>query len=178
MATVHPEVVSRLTAVLDETEAKDDTRQERFIIGSDKHNPVEFNPSSWSDRVLVWQTGIRKRCIPRVVPIFAEAEVPGIYRFRLRRWPEEVNQPIRGSAELTVPDGFEGKTKTEKGKALPIIKARLKAADFDKTIDVTDEMIEATFTVPLKKGACDINAQFIADDGKEYGAFFFNVTRE
>ena len=61
---------------------------------------------------------------------------------------EEVGNPIRASADLTVPDGFEGKTKTERGRALPIVKARLKIADFDKTIDVTDEMIEATFTVP------------------------------
>ena len=59
VAGAHPEVVSRLTAVLRETEAKNDTRQERFIIGSDKHNPVEFNPSSWSERVSVWQKGIR-----------------------------------------------------------------------------------------------------------------------
>ncbi len=178
VAKAHPEVVKRLNAALEAVNAKNDTRQERFIIGSDKHNPVEFNPSSWSERVMVWQTGIRKRCIPRVVPIFAEAEVPGVYRFRLRRWPEEVNQPIRGSAELTVPDGFEGKTTKEKGKALPIVKARLKVADFDKTIAVTDDMVQATFTVPLKKGNCDIHAQFIADDGKKYGAYFLYVTRE
>lgn len=39
-------------------------------------------------------------------------------------------------------------------------------------------MIEATFTVSLKKGDCDIHAQFIGNDGKAYGAYFLYVTRE
>ena len=72
----------------------------------------------------------------------------------------------------------EVNAKTEKGKALPIVKARLKITGFDKTIEVTDDMNEAVFTVPLKKGDCDILAQFIADDGKEYGAYFLYVERK
>ena len=112
------------------------------------------------------------------VSIFAEVEAPGTYRFSLRRWPEEMNEPIRAAAGLTVPDGFTGASKREKGKALPIVKARLKVAGFDKTIEVTDDMSEATFTVPLKKGACDVHAQFIDDDGKAYGAYFLYVKRE
>ena len=89
-----------------------------------------------------------------------------------------MDAPIRSAPELTVPDGFEGKTKTERGRALPIVKARLKVAGFDKTIEETDDMSEATFTVPLKKGACDVHAQFIGDDGKAYGAYFLYVKRE
>ena len=62
-------------------------------------------------------------------------------------------------------------------------KSRLKRAwpllnPGDKTIEVTDDMTEATFTVPLKKGACDVHAQFIGDDGKAYGAYFLYVKRE
>jgi hypothetical protein len=39
-------------------------------------------------------------------------------------------------------------------------------------------MTEAVFTVSLRKGNCDIHATFIADDGKEYGAYFLYVKRE
>ena len=177
VASAHPEVVSRLNAVLEEVNAKNDTRQERFIIRSDKQNPIEFSPSSWSGRVSVWQRGIRAGQTG-AVPIFAEVEAPGTYRFSLRRWPEEVDKPIRSSATLVVPDGFTGGTKMEKGQALPIVKAHLKVSDFDKTIEVTDDMIEATFIVPLKKGDCDIHAQFIDDKGKKYGAYFLYVKRE
>lgn len=176
VADAHPDVVSYLNAVLDQVNAKNDTRQGRYSIGSRKQNPVEFTPSSWSERVVLWQSGIRNGT-PGAVKIFADVETPGTYRFSLRRWPQEVNQPIRSAPKLTVPDGFEGKTKTERGRALPIIKAQLKVADFDKTMDVTDDMTEATFTVPLKKGDCDIEATFIGNDGNEYGAYFLYVTR-
>jgi arylsulfatase A-like enzyme len=179
VAEAHPEVVSRLSAALREVEAKNDTRRQRIIIGSNKQNPSEFTPDAWSvmqRSIGFWQKGIARGCAG-TAPILAEAETLGTYRFSLRRWPEEVNRPIRASAELTVPDGLSDETKTEQGQALPIVKARLKVADFDKTIEVTDDMIEATFTVPLKKGVCDILAQFITDDGKEYGAYFLYVER-
>ncbi len=59
---------------------------------------MEFSPSSWSERVSVWQRGIRNGT-PGAVPIFAEVEAPGTYRFSLRRWPEEMDEPIRAAAE-------------------------------------------------------------------------------
>jgi hypothetical protein len=178
VAKAHPEIVSRLKAAYEKVSAKDDIRQQRVVIGSDKQNPTEFTPDQWDEKIVgFWQRRISKG-LPGTAPILAEVEVPGSYRFSLRRWPEESNQPIRSAPELTVPDGFEGKTKTEKERALPIVKARLKVADFDRTIDVTDDMTEATFTAPLKKGDCDILAEFIGSNGKTYGAYFLSVERE
>ncbi len=178
IAAAHPKAVSRLSAALRAVEAKNDARQQRFVIGSDRQNPTEFTPEQWSERkVGFWQRGIHAGT-PGTAPILAEVEMPATYRFCLRRWPEEVDKPIRASAEVTVPDGLSGKTKKRRGRALPIVKARLKVADFDKTIAVTDDMVQATFTVPLKKGNCDILAQFVGDNGKKYGAYFLYVTRE
>ena len=178
VAAANPKVVSRLRAALRDVEAKNDTRQQRFVIGSDKQNPTQFTPEQWSERkVGFWQRGIHSG-VAGTAPILAEVETPGMYHFSLRRWPEEMDKPIRASARVTVPNGLIGETKTERGRALPIVKARLKVADFDKTVQVTDDMNEATFTVRLKKGDCDVHAQFIADDGKEYGAYFLYVTRE
>ena len=177
VAKEHLEVVARLNVALERVNAENDNRQQRYVIGSDKQNPIEFTPSSWSERISVWQRGIRAGQ-PGAVPIFAEVEASGAYRFSLRRWPKEMDAPIRSAPELTVPDGFEGKTKTERGRALPIVKARLKVPGFDKSVEVTDDMTEAVFTVNLKKGDCDILAQFIADDGKEYGAYFLSVERK
>ena len=173
VAKEHLEVVARLNVALERVNAENDNRQQRYVIGSDKQNPIEFTPSSWSERISVWQRGIRAGQ-PGAVPIFAEVEAPGAYRFSLRRWPKEMDAPIRSAPELTVPDGFEGKTKTERGRALPIVKARLKVPGFDKSVEGT----EAVFTVNLKKGDCDILAQFIADDGKEYGAYFLSAERK
>ena len=177
VAKEHLEVVARLNVALERVNSENDNRQQRYVIGSDKQNPTEFTPSSWSKRISTWQRGIRNGT-PGAVPVFAETNEAGTYRFSLRRWPAEMNEPIRSAAELTVPDGFEGKTKNQKGKALPIVKARLKVADFDKTIGVTDDMVEAVFTMLLKKGDCDILAQFIGNDGKVYGAYFLRVERK
>ncbi len=178
VARAHRGVVSHLSAELEKASAKNDTRQQRFVIGSDKQNPTQFTPEQWSERkVGFWQRGIRSG-IPGTAPILAEVETPGMYHFSLRRWPEEMDEPIRAAAELTVPDGLNGETKAEQGKALPIVKARLKVAGFEKTVEVTDDMTEAVFTVAMKKGDCDIHAQFIGDDGKEHGAYFLYVTRK
>ena len=177
IAKEQPKIISRFNAVLERVKAKNDNRQPRYIIGSDQQNPAEFTPSAWSKRISTWQKGIRNGT-SGAAAIFAEVELPGTYRFSLRRWPAEIDEPIRSGPELTVPDGFEGKTKIERGRALPIVKARLEVAGFDETIVVTDDMTEAVFTVPLKKGDCDILAQFIADDSKEYGAWFLSVERK
>ncbi len=176
VAEAHPKLIARFNAALEKVNAKNDPQQQRYIIGSDKQNPVEFAPSSWSKRIAVWQRGIRNGT-PGSVPIFAEVEVPGTYRFSLRRWPAELNEPIRSAPNLTVPDGFAGKTKTERGRALPIVKARLVVAEFDKTIEVTGNMTEAVFTLSLKKGDCDILGQFIGNDSQQYGVYFLSVER-
>ena len=134
MAAAYPEVLSRLSAALREVEANNDTRQQRFVIGSDKQNPTQFTPEQWSERkVGYWQHGIQSG-IPETAPIHTEVEMPGRYHFSLRRWPEEMDESIRAAAELTVPDGLSGETKMERGRSLPIVKARLKVADFDKRL--------------------------------------------
>ena len=165
IAKEHLKVVSRLGGVQERVNAKNDNRQPRYTIGSDQQNPVEFTPSAWSKRISTWQKGIRIET-PGAAAIFAEVELPGIYRFSLRRWPAEINEPIRPAPELSVPDGFEGKTTTKRERALPMVKARLNCGGFDETVGVMDDMVEAVFTVTLKTGDCDILAQFIADDGK------------
>ncbi|MCS5670181.1 MAG: arylsulfatase, partial [Dehalococcoidia bacterium] len=94
VAKEHLEVVARLNVALERVNAENDNRQQRYVIGSDKQNPTEFTPSSWSKRISTWQRGIRNGT-SGAVPIFAEVEAPGAYRFSLRRWPKEMDAPIR-----------------------------------------------------------------------------------
>ena len=56
-----------------------------------------------------------------------------------------------------------------------MVKATLKVADFDKTIEVTANMAEAMFTVPLKKGKLDIYSEFLDND--EFGVHYLYVKR-
>ena len=115
---------------------------------------------------------------PGTAPIFAEADQAGTYEFSLRRWPKEVNKPIRSSIKMTLSSAGGGGVITRAGKALPITKARLRVAGFDKTIDVSDDMTAASFNVSLKKGSCDIHAQLLDKKGKAFGAYFLYVKRK
>ena len=59
VAAAHSDIVSRLNAELAKVEKSNDTRQQRFIIGSDKQNPTEFSPEQLSqNRGTTWMTGL------------------------------------------------------------------------------------------------------------------------
>jgi hypothetical protein len=101
----------------------------------------------------------------------------GTYEFRMRRWPEAVDQPISSAAEVRVPANAYGGTKMVPGNALPVVKARLQVADFDKTINVTDNMLEAKFAVQLKTGKHDIHTEFLDEGGNGFGVHYLYVMR-
>ena len=178
LANAHPEIVAQLSAELDRVNERNADADQRFVIGSDRHNPIAFTPDHWYDRKGLgwWQSGIIAGG-GAPASILVEADRDGIYEFRLRRWPEAVDQPISFAAKVRVPSNAYGGTKMVPGKALPVVKATLKVADFDKTIEVTDDMLEATFTVPLKKGQHDIYAEFLDKDGNGFGGHYLYVKR-
>ena len=124
----------------------------------------------------MWQSGIiAGNGAPASIPV--EVDRDGTYEFRLRRWPEAINQPISSAANVRVPANAYGGTKMVQGKALSVVKARLQVADFDKTIDVTDNMLEAKFAVTLKKGKHEIHTEFLDKDGNGFGVHYLYVRR-
>ena len=178
LAAAHPEIVAQLSAELDRVNQRNAEADLRYVIGSDRHNPVEFTPDHWHDRKGLgwWQSGIIAGG-GAPASILVEVDCDGTYEFRLRRWPEAVAQPISSAAEVRVPSNAYGGTKMVPGKALPVVKAKLKVAGFDKTIEVTDNMAEAMFTVPLKKGKIDIYSEFLDNDGNGFGVHYLYVKR-
>jgi hypothetical protein len=92
-----------------------------------------------------------------------DIEQTGQYEISLRRWPAEADTPITAA-----PDG---------GKALAIKKARLKIADFDKTIDVSADDKAATFRMKLKAGPTHLQSWFTDADGTSRGAYYVYVRR-
>ena len=178
LADAHPEIVAQLSAELDRVNQRNADADQRFVIGSDRHNPIAFTPDHWYDRKGLgwWQSGIITGG-GAPASILVEADRDGIYEFRLRRWPEAVDQPISFAAKVRVPSNAYGGTKMVLGKALPVVKATLTVADFDKTIEVTANMAEAMFTVPLKKGKLDIYSEFLDNDGNGFGVHYLYVKR-
>ncbi len=163
VASKQPKVARRLRKAAEVAEQTWDTRKHRFIIGSDRENPARFTMDQWWDVRKTWQRGNVLLGKPLNGPILVEAQRAGTYEFRLRRWPEEVDATICG--------GNEG------GKALAIVKARLKVGDFDKTVAVGDDMKEVTFRVKLKAGDVSIQTWLMRKGGLSSGAYYLYVRR-
>jgi hypothetical protein len=101
-------------------------------------------------------------------------EKSGDYRFSLRRWPKDVDVPMR--AGLPPHDGEDGDYPA--GVALPIAKARLVIGgrDFSKPVSAEDR--EALFTLPLGEGWTTMQTWFYDEAGQEIsGAYFVYVER-
>ena len=163
VAARHPQVVARLRQARQDAEKTWDTQKQRPIIGSDHENPARFTVDQYLGLSKTWQRDTVRLGKPLNGPLPVEVRRAGAYEFRLRRWPEEVDTAIRGA--------IKG------GKALPIVKARLKVGDFDKTVPVTDRMKEVTFRVPLTPGEASIETWFVRTDGSASGAYYLYVRR-
>jgi len=129
----------------------------------DHENPARFTVDQYLGLSKTWQRDTVRRGKPLNGPLLVEVQRAGMYQFRLRRWPEEVDTAIRGA--------MRG------GKALPIVKARLKVGDFDQTVPVAGQMKEVTFRVTLKPGDVSIGTWFAREDGSSSGAYYLYVKR-
>jgi arylsulfatase len=107
-------------------------------------------------------------------PWHLQVDQDGRYEIELRRWPKEADAPIAGGVpEFKAVDGT-----LPAGKALPIVKARLKLGDVDETQPVAADHKGVTFTLPLKAGKTQLQTWFYDADGKPLcGAYFAYVRR-
>jgi hypothetical protein len=100
---------------------------------------------------------------------------PGRFEFTLRRWPLELNVPIRSKPSEPV-EGFK-LWGDQNFKGIDIRSTRVKVAQFDQTKPVTDKTASVTFTVDLNAGETNIETWFRTTDGKTLGAYYLNVRR-
>ena len=163
VAPKHPQVVARLRQARQDAERTWHTQKQRPIIGSDHENPTRFTVDQYLGLSNTWQRDTVRLGRPVNGPLLVEVQRAGTYEFRLRRWPEETDAPVRGAAKG--------------GKALPIVKARLKVGDFDKTLGVRDDMKEVTFRVELEPGDVTIQAWFVREGDVSSGAYYLYVKR-
>jgi len=163
VASKHPQVAAGLRQARRDAERTWDTRKQRPIIGSDHENPARFTVDQYVGLSKTWQRDTVRLGRPVNGPLLVEVRRAGTYEFRLRRWPKEVDAAIRGA--------------TKGGKALPIVKARLKVGDFDKTVPVAGQTKEITFRVALTPGDVSIQTWFVREDGSSSGAYYLYIKR-
>jgi arylsulfatase len=144
-------------------------------IGSDKENPVCLSAADWANVYCDNMHDLRQGR-NRNGPWHLLVEQEGTYEIALRRWPKEADAAISaGVPPFKAVDGG-----LEAGKALPIVRARLKIGDVDESRPVAAADKEVMFTVKLKGSACpQMQTWFYDADGKELcGAYFAYVRRK
>lgn len=100
----------------------------------------------------------------------------GEYHLTLRRWPRESGAGIREGVPRYVPfDNFRAFDTFPPGEAINVAQARVRIGNQEKSIQVSDEDQEVTFTFQLPKGKTDLQTWFITEEGEEFGAYYVYV---
>jgi len=144
-------------------------------IGSDKENPVTLSAADWTNVYCDNMRNLREG-LNRNAPWNILVEQNGQYEISLRRWPKEADAAIAAG----VPEFKAVAGSLPEGKALPIVKARLKIGDvMDESKPVGPQDKAVTFTVFLKAGPkTQMQSWFYDAEGKELcGAYFAYVRR-
>jgi arylsulfatase len=172
VAAAHPEIVARLRDHYDRWWARVSPRLDTFepvFIGAPQENPVLLSPTEWADVFLDQGIQIR-RAEPRNGAWHVFAERPGEYKFTLRRWPRDVDAPMRAG----LPAHRDRDAQYAAGAAMPIARARLATGlNFDGSQPVTADQREAVFTTRLPEGPGKVQTWFYDEQGRELSGAYF-----
>ena len=136
-------------------------------------NAVLLAPTEWRNVFLDQQYQIRTAPVKNGVWTI-DVERAANYQVNLRRWPVEADTAI--TAGLPPYSAVDGTYVA--GKALPITQARLRVANFDRTVPVTPTDKLISFTVNLPAGPTDLQTWFLDANGELLtGAYYVYVRR-
>ncbi|WOO39597.1 arylsulfatase [Rubellicoccus peritrichatus] len=112
--------------------------------------------------------------------LLIEIEQKSRFEFRLRRWPKEIDTPIRSG--VTGRSGVPYVSDFEPGLALKIHTAKFHVESHpsgnlvvDESVAVGEQMCYAAFQVHLDTGLYRILTTFIDDENNERGAYYLDV---
>ena len=160
----NPNIVSAMRKYYDQWWARtySEFKQPRYIhLGSEKANPVMLYSSDWqgsyADNFGDLAAG---DCIGYWDVLVERA---GKYKITLSRWHPAANTALDGSIT-----GLRGK-----GKAVPIVKARIKVADVDISKPTVSGRKDISFTVHLKAGKTELHTWFYDKEGKKVCSAYY-----
>ena len=169
IAAEHPDVAAAMQRHYEQWWAKTipQFEEKRYIrLGSDKANPVMLYSSDWQgsyadnfgnlaagDRIGSWDVLVER---------------DGRYRITLSRWHPAADNAL--DAPLQGPMG--------KGKAVPIVKARVKVGDAELTRPTVAGQKQVSFTLRIEAGKTQLSTWFYDEQGKELcSAYYTQVER-
>ncbi|MEM7475540.1 MAG: arylsulfatase [Planctomycetota bacterium] len=185
VASGNPEVVKRLTAFYDawwEELLPTFSDATAIYLGHRNENPARLTSHDWiTTGSTPWnQAHVRKATNGKGNTGFWNVEVvsDGVYTFRLRRWPEEIDKPI--DASLPPGEAVPGQKafRSTPGKAINQVKATIEIANQKANQPVPEDAVEVEFELKLKKGKTRLTTQFVSDSGEIHGAYFVYVEKK
>ncbi len=184
IAGKHPDVVRRLRAFYDEWWAELEptfAQTTEIYLGHPKANPVRLTSHDWiADGSTPWnqrhiRNGERR---PSNTGFWAVKVIEsGDYEVELRRWPREIDHPIRASLPAGAPVPGVTAFRAVEGQAFPAVSATLTIGGKTLTQAVGAGDKAVTFRLPLKPGKDELWAKFADADGNEMGAYFAYVRK-
>ena len=184
VAGQHKEVVQRLTDFYDAWWAELEPTFEQtteIYLGHPEANPVRLTSHDWiADKATPWnqrhiRDGERR---PGNTGFWAVKIVePGTYQVELRRWPEEIDQPIQAAIPAGADVPGAKAFRTAPGKAFAAVKARLKLGGKELEIKIEPDDASVSFQLDLKPGTDELWASFETAEGEKMGAFFAYVRK-
>ncbi|TWT63757.1 arylsulfatase [Rubinisphaera italica] len=185
VATGNPEVVERLREFYEDwwKELEPTFAQSTAIyLGHPADNPARLTSHDWiTTQMTPWnQQQIRGAMNGPQNTGFWNVKITeaGSYEIRLRRWPEEADQPIGAS----LPPGADvpgvKPYRAHPGVAIKPVKVTLQIGDIVKTKTVNADETEVTFQLDLKPETTTMSAIFTTDKGEEYGAYYAYVEKK
>ncbi|MBT7702436.1 MAG: arylsulfatase, partial [Verrucomicrobia bacterium] len=100
----------------------------------------------------------------------------GLYEIELRRWPEELDEPIGALVSLGELDAdkldVESRLFKLPSRAIHAVRARLAVGAFDRTVEVASGDKAVRFQVELEAGEQRLQTWFTDHDGESWGAYY------
>lgn len=184
VAKENPNIVSQLRQQYEKYWQKigeGKSNPQRTIIGSGKINETWLTSDAWIPEKVVPHTWNQSHVNNGVVnfgywPVSIAQN--GNYQFEVRRWPKEVNLPIKSAPEAQTKGDIYRENKpvlVKRGKIINAVKVKLKIGEkkYEKNINFEDT--SAVFNIDLKKGETEIQAWLIDENEKEYPAYYVYV---
>ena len=147
-------------------------------IGHAAENPSRLTSHDWISAKVPWnQSHIRSGLGGKqsIGHWNIEVATSGRYEIRLRRWPQEIDQPIDAALPPGEPVSGNRAFRETPGVAIKPNQATIEIADLRRAKQVSTGDKEVKFEVMLPAGRTKLTASFQTDAGKVYGAYYAYV---
>ena len=186
IAAQHPSVVEELTDAYNQwwTEIEPTfTQTAPLFVGDDTANPVTITSHDWLgyNAAVPWNQRSIRRAIREKDGVhksfwLLDIRQAGNYKLSLRRWPEEINHPIRAGLEKGEAVAGDKAFRAVNGEAFDARAAHIDIQGKSLALDVCHDK-SVSFMLPLDTGKTEFKAYFSDAKGHQLGAYYVHIER-